>query len=174
MMKLDSALPLARWGPAAVLFGDHAEGGGGVVVDTVGPGNEVGGDEGQGGAAAGVGGAQVHDHMGLEGGDAAGPVEARLDVVHLRPGVVRGHHVLAAALAPAHRPVELERQERHQHLFGIERPLDAEATAHGGRDHPDLEVRAAEGFQDQVGQRVRHLGWTTTASAGCPVGRRWR
>ena len=75
-------------GTCGGLVGNYAEGCGGVVVDAVGPGNKIGSDEGQGGAATGVCGAEGYDDFGLHRCDVAGLVEARFHIVYLRPGVM--------------------------------------------------------------------------------------
>ena len=69
------------------------------------------------------------------------------------------NEVLAAVLGPLDRLAKLDRRPRHQDLFGKEQhDLGAEATAHVGCDHLDLELRQAEHVGQAVLDRQRRLG----------------
>ena len=62
-------------------------------------------------------------------------VEADLHRVDLRALLRGGQHVLEPVLEPAHGPAEAQREERDQHVLGIDDQLGAEAAADVGRDH---------------------------------------
>ena len=76
-------------------------------------------------------------------------------------GVGAGHEILAAIRDPAHGPVEQAREIRKEDFFGIERGLDAKATANIRRNDPQAMLGEPEGFGDAGADEVRHLG-------GCP------
>ena len=84
-------------------------------------------------------------------------VEADRDLVRLLALLGRGQHVLVAILDPAHGPPEPAREERDQHVLGIDDELGAEAAAHVGRDHAHLVRRQAEQVADELADLVRHL-----------------
>ena len=59
---------------------------------------------------------------------------------------------------PAHGPRHAAREERDQHVLGIDDQLGAEAAAHVGRDHAHLVRRQVEEIGDELADLVRHLG----------------
>src|SRR5207247_550185 len=87
------------------------------------------------------------DH-GAQSHDAAGAVEAHLDLVLDLTGVVGGHQALTTLLDPAHRSSEPERRQRDQDVFGVELAPRAEAAA----DIDLGETQSARGDTEDRGQ----------------------
>ena len=81
-------------------------------------------------------------------------VAAEREPHSLAAAVAHRDHVLRARLGPAHRPVELARQPRHEHVLG-QQPLAAEAAADVRRDH----VHAIGLDLQRLRQRVSVLVW---------------
>ena len=68
-----------------------------------------------------------------------------------------GDEILAPVLHPRDRRLELAREPGHDHEFGRQRHLLAEAAADVGRDHPQIRFRHADQVGDDRPHRVRHL-----------------
>ena len=124
--------------------------------DPVRPGQHRGGQERHDQAARGVGARVVREAI-AQREQAALVVEADLDRVRLRAFLRGGQHVLEAILEPPHRPAQAQRQQRDQHVLGIDDQLGAEAAAHVRRQHAHAVRLEAEQFADELPHLVRHL-----------------
>ena len=102
--------------------------------------------------------ARIVDEPVAEGEDPPRVVEAHRHVVLLLALLGRGQHVLEPVLEPAHGPPEPPREERDEHVLGIDDELGAEASADVGRDHAHLMRRQVEEIADELPDLVRHLG----------------
>ena len=104
-----------------------------------------------------VGAGVVHEAV-TQREQAALIVEADLHRVDLG-ALLRGcQHVLEAILEPPHRAAETSRQQRDQHVFGIDDQLGAEAAADVGRQHAHAMRLEREQIADELAHLVGDLG----------------
>ena len=102
-------------------------------------------------------GADVGEEAVLERGDRPVGREGDARLVQLLAVVAHGLQMLAPSLRPLHRPAEVERRRRHQHLVGVDLALGAEGAADVGHDHAHPRGRQAEHARDDVALAVRAL-----------------
>ena len=102
-------------------------------------------------------GSHVHQHVVDEGQDPAVARGRDLGLVNLLPGVVGGHHVLAAVLDPLDRPPQCDRRPRHQEVLGVELSANAEPAADIRLDEPDARLRQAEQIRQDAAVEVGDL-----------------
>src|SRR5207244_2606485 len=90
--------------------------------------------------------------------DAAGLIEADLEVVDLVARMRGGEEVLAAVLDPAHGPPELAGEEGDQEVLGVDVALDAEAAADVGRHAAHARFRKAQNARGLAPHPMHDLG----------------
>ena len=137
--------------------GDHAGAGVAVVRHAVRPGHMVDRVRGEAVALKRIG-ADVGDERAVDRDDRAVAREPDAHVVILLAVVAHAREVLATALDPLDGSPEPVRRGRDQDLFGIDRALGAEATAHVRHDYTHFLDRQAQRRGDHVAQGVRALG----------------
>ena len=99
----------------------------------------------------------IDDEAIPDGQDPAVSVEGDLGVVPLVTGMAGAQNVLAPLFHPADGPAGHPREEGHQHVLGIDVPLDAEAAADIGCNDPDTSFRHGQRGGDLATHPVRDL-----------------
>ena len=103
-------------------------------------------------------GAEIGDRRDVEGREAAGSVERQTCPRAVVAALRVAHEILAALGGPSDRPAEPPRRPQHEHPFGVEEVLRAEAAAHVGCAHVDaVERHVEDGLGELLADRVHAL-----------------
>ena len=92
-----------------------------------------------------------------DGQDAAFVVERDLNLMAVVTGMRATENMLVPILDPFHRPIEAAREPGDQYVLGIDMALDAEASAHVGRDGAHARLRQCKARGDLPAHPMHHL-----------------